>query len=160
MPAHPPLQMTGISCIAQHLHSYQSPLNSQCDEMHRVTGCWSCRCGMRRLSWSRQLCSASISSSRGKSSHLSPTLPKQRPMRIKSTPCYRTNGLGRTHPTPRSVPEPARDAPTRHPNRFAIVCGDLVNHVPIMYPDSDPEIRTRQVLDFKVRPAPHSRSSF
>jgi hypothetical protein len=34
--------------------------------------------------------------------------------------------------------------------RFAIVCGDLVNHMPSMYPTTDPEIRTRQVNDFKV----------
>jgi hypothetical protein len=29
--------------------------------------------------------------------------------------------------------------------KFVIVCGDLVHHVPVMYPDTDPEIRTRQV---------------
>ncbi len=35
--------------------------------------------------------------------------------------------------------------------KFAIVCGDLVHHVPIMYPDTDPEIRTRQVGGWNVR---------
>lgn len=29
--------------------------------------------------------------------------------------------------------------------KFAIVCGDLVHHLPSLYPDTDPEIRTRQV---------------
>lgn len=43
--------------------------------------------------------------------------------------------------------------------RFAIVCGDLVNHVPSMYPDTDPEIRTRQVDDFKVRQGRSSSSA-
>ena len=42
----------------------------------------------------------------------------------------------------------------QHINRlkpaFVVVCGDLVHHVPEIYPNTDPEIRTRQVADFKV----------
>lgn len=33
---------------------------------------------------------------------------------------------------------------------FVCVCGDLVHHLPEIYLESDPGIRTRQVEDFKV----------
>ena len=33
--------------------------------------------------------------------------------------------------------------------KYAIICGDLVNHVPEMYPKEDPNIRNIQVANFK-----------
>merc|ERR1711988_426514 len=33
--------------------------------------------------------------------------------------------------------------------RFAIMCGDLVHHVPELYPNTDPHIRDQQVADFQ-----------
>lgn len=55
------------------------------------------------------------------------------------------------HPTPQKWDDDMAlcAEAVRHLNRlkpkFVIVCGDLVHHLPSMYPDTDPEIRTRQV---------------